>query len=47
MAAGTALRLADNQRTSKLRRALEPISVQGQEAKGTGERKDTALDKEQ
>lgn len=32
MAAGTALRLADNQRTSKLRQALKPISVQTQEA---------------
>lgn len=35
MAAGTVLRLADNQRTSKLRRALKPISAQSQEAKGT------------
>lgn len=45
MAAGTALRLADNQRTSKLRRVLEPISVQSQEAKGTEQRKETATDK--
>lgn len=34
MAAGTAPRLADNQRTSKLRRVFEPISVWSQEAKG-------------
>lgn len=34
MAAGTLLRLADNQRTSKLRRVLKPISVQSQGAKG-------------
>lgn len=46
MAAGTALRLADNQRTSKLRRALRPISVQSQEAKGTEQRKETAVDKD-
>lgn len=46
MAAGTALRLADNQRTSKLRRALKPISVQSQEAKGTEQRKETAVDKD-
>lgn len=46
MAAGTALRLADNQRTSKLRRALKPISVQSQEAKGTDQRKETAIDKD-
>lgn len=46
MAAGTALRLADNQRTSKLRRALKPISVQSQEAKGADQRKETAVDKD-
>lgn len=46
MAAGTALCLADNQRTSKLRQALRPISVQSQEAKGTGQRKETATDKD-
>lgn len=45
MAAGTALRLADNQRTSKLRRALKPISAQSQEAKGTDQRKERAMDK--
>lgn len=45
MAAGTALRLADNQRTSKLRRALKPISTQSQEAKGTDQRKERAMDK--
>lgn len=45
MAAGTALRLADNQRTSKLRRALKPISAQSQEAKGTEQRKETAIGK--
>lgn len=43
MAAGTALRLADNQRTSKLRRALKLISVQSQEAKGTDQRKKAAI----
>lgn len=46
MAAGTALRLADNQRTSKLRRALKPISVQSQEAKGIEQRKESAIDKD-
>lgn len=45
MAAGTALRLADNQRTSKLRRALKPISVQSQEAKGTEQRKEAEIGK--
>ena len=46
MAAGTALRLADNQRTSKLTRVLKPISVQSQEAKGTEQRKETAIDED-
>lgn len=46
MAAGTVLRLADNQRTSKLRRVLKPVSVQSQEAKGTEQRKETAVDKD-
>lgn len=44
MAAGTALRLAGNQRTSKLRRTLKPISVQSQEAKGTEQKKKTAIE---
>lgn len=46
MAAGTAPRLADNQRTSKLRRALKLISVQNQEAKGTDQKKEAAMDKD-
>lgn len=46
MAAGTVLRLADNQRTSKLRRALKPVSVLSQEAKSTEQRKETAIDKD-
>lgn len=46
MAAGTAIRLADNQRTSKLRRALKPISVQSQEAKGIEQRKEAAIGKD-
>jgi len=41
MAAGTALRLADNQRTSKLRRVLKLISVQSQKAKGTEQKGDS------
>ena len=40
MAAGTLLRLADNQRTSKLRRVLKPISVQSQGAKGREQKGD-------
>jgi len=44
MAAGTALRLADNQRTSKLSRlALGPIAFQSQEAKGTEARKEASV----
>lgn len=46
MAAGTVLRLADSQRTSKLRRARKLISARSQEAKGTGQRKETAIDKD-
>lgn len=46
MAAGTVLRLADSQRTSKLRRALKLISARSQEAKGTGQRRETAIDKD-
>lgn len=46
MAAGTALRLADNQRTSKLMRALKPISAQSQEAKGADQWKGRAMDKD-
>lgn len=46
MAAGTVLRLADNQRTSKLRPELKPISVQSQEAKGTEHRKETETDRD-
>ncbi|KAK5867745.1 hypothetical protein PBY51_012209 [Eleginops maclovinus] len=43
MAAGTALRLAGNQRTPKLRRTLKSISVQIQKAKGTEQKKETAI----